>query len=73
MGIILKTGLQQFTPNTLVDMPTLLRDLEQAREQGYTVDKEEHVIGLNCIASERFMTMLEAWLRLSPSQARPRD
>lgn len=51
MGIILKTGLQQFTPNTLVDMPTLLRDLEQAREQGYTVDKEEHVIGLNCIAS----------------------
>ncbi len=24
---------------------------EQARELGYTVDKEEHVVGLNCIAS----------------------
>ena len=35
MSIILQTGLQQFTPTTLVD----------------TVDKEEHVVGLNCIAS----------------------
>ncbi len=51
MSIILQTGLQQFTPTTLVDMPTLLKDLEQARELGYTVDKEEHVVGLNCIAS----------------------
>ncbi len=51
MSIILQTGLQQFTPTTLVDMPTLLKDLEQARELGYTVDKEEHVVGLNCLAS----------------------
>ena len=36
MSIILQTGLQQFTPTTLVDMPTLLKDLEQARELGYT-------------------------------------
>ncbi len=50
MSIILQTGLQH-TPTTLVDMPTLLKDLEQARELGYTVDKEEHVVGLNCIAS----------------------
>lgn len=34
MSIILQTGLQQFTPTTLVDMPTLLKDLEQARELG---------------------------------------
>ncbi len=27
------------------------KNLEQAREQGYTVDQEEHVVGLNCIAS----------------------
>lgn len=26
MSIILQTGLQQFTPTTLVDMPTLLKD-----------------------------------------------
>ncbi len=52
MSIILQTGLQQFTPTTApVDMPTLLKDLEQARELSYTVDKEEHVVGLNCIAS----------------------
>lgn len=51
MDIVVKTGLQQFTPNTLVDFPTLLRNLEQARENGYIVDHEEHVVGLNCIAS----------------------
>ncbi len=43
--------LMLLSGETLVDMPTLLKDLEQARELGYTVDKEEHVIGLNCIAS----------------------
>ncbi|BBV18266.1 HTH-type transcriptional repressor AllR [Citrobacter portucalensis] len=51
MDIVVKTGLQQFTPTTLVDFPTLLRNLELARENGYIVDHEEHVIGLNCIAS----------------------
>lgn len=51
MGIIVKTGLQQFTPSTLVDFPILLKNLEQARARGYTLDQEEHVIGLNCIAS----------------------
>ncbi|MDE9617239.1 HTH-type transcriptional repressor AllR [Citrobacter portucalensis] len=51
MDIVVKTGLQQFTPTTLVDFPTLLRNLEMARENGYIVDHEEHVIGLNCIAS----------------------
>ncbi len=39
MSIILQTGLQQFTPTTLVDMPTLLKDLEQARELGYTFQR----------------------------------
>lgn len=51
MDIVVKTGLQQFTPTTLVDFPTLLRNLELARENGYIIDHEEHVIGLNCIAS----------------------
>ena len=29
MSIILQTGLQQFTPTTLVDMPTWLEDLNK--------------------------------------------
>ncbi|EBP5395672.1 transcriptional regulator, partial [Salmonella enterica] len=51
VGIVVNTGLRRFTPTTLVDLPILLKNLEQAREQGYTVDQEEHVVGLNCIAS----------------------
>lgn len=51
MDTVVQTGLQQFTPTTLVDMPALLRELAKARENGYIIDNEEHVIGLNCIAS----------------------
>ncbi len=51
VGIVVNTGLRRFTPTTLVDLPILLKNLEQVREQGYTVDQEEHVVGLNCIAS----------------------
>ncbi|XPE63916.1 IclR family transcriptional regulator domain-containing protein [Shigella flexneri] len=44
--------LQQFTPTTLVDSAHLAQGPgTRACELGYTVDKEEHVIGLNCIAS----------------------
>ncbi|MCS2171815.1 HTH-type transcriptional repressor AllR [Scandinavium sp. TWS1a] len=51
MDAILKTGLQRFTPTTLIDLPVLQKDLEGARQRGYCIDQEEHVIGLNCIAS----------------------
>jgi len=51
MDVIVKSGLQPFTPTTIVDLPTLQKDLEQARTQGYSIDQEEHVLGLNCIAS----------------------
>ena len=35
-------------------MPTLLKDLEQARELGYTVDKEEHVSGPNLMLGKGY-------------------
>jgi IclR family negative regulator of allantoin and glyoxylate utilization operon len=54
MDAIVKTGLQRFTPTTLIDLPTLQKDLDAARDRGYVIDQEEHVTGLNCIAAPIF-------------------
>ncbi|WIX32920.1 IclR family transcriptional regulator [Salinicola sp. JS01] len=43
--------LEGETPNTLTDLPTLRAQLETIRRQGYAVDREEHAIGLNCVAA----------------------
>ena len=51
VDVIVKTGLQRFTPTTIVDLPVLQRNLDEARACGYSIDREEHVTGLNCIAS----------------------
>lgn len=51
MDLMVKTGLISFTPGTLADLHQLKKDLLLSRERGYVVDKEEHVVGLNCIAS----------------------
>lgn len=51
MDAILKTGLQRFTPTTIVDLPELQASLRQAKERGYVIDLEEHVAGLNCLAA----------------------
>ncbi len=51
VDVIVKTGLQRFTPTTIVDLPVLQRNLDEARARGYSIDREEHVTGLNCIAS----------------------
>nr|WP_318382592.1 HTH-type transcriptional repressor AllR [uncultured Enterobacter sp.] len=51
MDLVVNTGLQKFTATTLIDFPALVKDLALARERGYSIDQEEHVIGLNCIAA----------------------
>ncbi|WP_232825075.1 MULTISPECIES: IclR family transcriptional regulator [Salinicola] len=43
--------LEGETPNTLTDLETLRAQLETIRRQGYAVDREEHAIGLNCVAA----------------------
>ncbi|GHB13129.1 IclR family transcriptional regulator [Salinicola rhizosphaerae] len=50
-AIMCHRELEGETPNTLTDIPTLKRQLEEVRRQGYSVDREEHAIGLNCVAA----------------------
>ncbi len=42
--------LEAYTPNTLTEPSTLLRELLQIRRQGYAEDNEEFLVGVCCLA-----------------------
>ncbi|XKH60053.1 helix-turn-helix domain-containing protein [Halomonas sediminis] len=43
--------LAQVTHNTLYQPETLLENLSEVRHQGFACDREEHAIGLHCVAA----------------------
>jgi DNA-binding IclR family transcriptional regulator len=47
-------GFPRMTSNTITGLPQLRKELERIREQGYTVDQEEAVEGLSCVAGPVF-------------------
>jgi DNA-binding IclR family transcriptional regulator len=65
MGKVLLAGLSQkeltdvlaigplakFTPNTITEMPELLKELEKVRVQGFAIDNEETFPGIRCAAA----------------------
>ena len=50
-AIINTKPMQRFTENTITDIPTLLKELDQARILGYAFDNEECEVGARCIAA----------------------
>ena len=46
-----KFDLHAFTPNTVVQRDALVAELQKIRQQGYSQDNEEYLIGLSCIAA----------------------
>ncbi|WP_168582396.1 IclR family transcriptional regulator [Gephyromycinifex aptenodytis] len=40
--------LQALTPHTITDRQDLLEDLERTRQRGYSIDREENTLGLQC-------------------------
>ena len=55
-GEILNGDLEAFTPNTITDPVALVKELEQVREQGYAVDREEITRGIICVGAPVFST-----------------
>jgi DNA-binding IclR family transcriptional regulator len=47
-------GFHRMTERTITCLPQLRRELQQIRERGYTVDQEEAVEGLSCVAGPIF-------------------
>ncbi len=44
-------GLEAFTQNTITDVDQLVAELEETRERGYSVDREEAKPGMRCVAA----------------------
>lgn len=50
-AMVRRTGLEARTPNTITDVPALLRRLDEIRTAGYAVDDEENEPGVQCVAA----------------------
>jgi DNA-binding IclR family transcriptional regulator len=46
-----RTGLPALTRNTLHALPTLEKEIDKVRKQGYATDNEEAEVGVRCIAA----------------------
>jgi IclR family transcriptional regulator, KDG regulon repressor len=46
-----RTQLVPYTSETIVDKEVLLKDLEETRQRGYAIDREETVLGFNCLGA----------------------
>jgi IclR family acetate operon transcriptional repressor len=49
--ILPRGRLPQFTPKTITDKPTLLRELDEARARGYALDDEERHHGIRSLGA----------------------
>jgi DNA-binding IclR family transcriptional regulator len=50
-GYAMRTNLPAYTRNTINNLPALLQQAEQLRNQGYAFDNEEAEIGVGCIGT----------------------
>jgi DNA-binding IclR family transcriptional regulator len=49
--IVEQKGLKKFTENTITTIDDLFANLQEIREKGYSLDKEEHEPGIYCVAA----------------------
>lgn len=52
--IITDKGLKKFTPTTIVTKEQLIKQLQETRKRGYSIDNEEHESGIRCVAAAIF-------------------
>ena len=60
-------ALEHFTQRTLDSLPALLKDIQATRTRGWSVDDEEHTLGMCCIAAPIFNEYGEAIAGISVS------
>lgn len=59
--------LQHFTDKTRDTLPTLLEDIAKIRTRGWSIDDEEHTLGMRCVAAPIFDEYGEAVAGISVS------
>lgn len=77
-----RTPLTPYTGTTIVDRKALMADLEETRQKGYSVDREETVLGCECIGApiagrgggvEAAISLSGSVEQLFPEQAEKRE
>lgn len=53
-AILRERGLKRRTPFTITSPGRFLRELEEVRERGYSLDNEENSVGVRCVAAPIF-------------------
>jgi len=46
-----REGLRPYTPNSVVDLDDLLRELVETGQRGFAIDHVEHELGVKCVAA----------------------
>lgn len=52
--LIHDVGLKKYTDNTIVTEQEMLANIEDIREKGFSIDREEHELGITCAAAPIF-------------------
>jgi IclR family acetate operon transcriptional repressor len=68
--------LERFTDRTVTTLPALPRDIQEIRSRGWSIDDEEHTLGMRCIAAPVFNEYAEAVAGISisgPAVRLPQD
>ena len=53
-GYVERVHLRPLTANTITKKKQLLKEIDETRRRGYSIDREENVLGLACIATPIF-------------------
>jgi IclR family KDG regulon transcriptional repressor len=53
-AMLARGAFKAATPNSLTDLPSLEKQLEEVRRLGYAVDREEFMLGVSCVAAPIF-------------------
>lgn len=64
-SILGRESFHKFTENTVPDLEALLADLSEIRKRGYSIDDEEHLQGIYCVAAPVFNAKSETIAALS--------
>jgi DNA-binding IclR family transcriptional regulator len=59
--------LTRYTPTTICTVPTLIKEIERIRSNGYAVDNEENILGCRCVAAPVLQSGREAIAAISIS------
>ena len=65
--VLKSKGLKQYTDNTITDQKALFSELRKVRERGWSVDDQEHTLGMRCVAAPIFNEYSEAAAGISIS------